>query len=262
MNKLLSATALIALLAAAPVYAQDTSTPAPAEQPAANPDDPTLPADQVPPAATDDGTMNPADQPMDSTAQTDTMGTDDTATDQMATDQNITTDQNATNQTDLANAAPGFINNQTETQILATALIGQTVYNNAEESLGDINDVLIDTSGETLAVIIGVGGFLGIGEKNVAVPYAALQTIQDSDANLRLVLDANREEIENAPEFVRLQDQPSEPAPDTATTASTPDDGTMAPAEPMDDSMSTPPAATNDQTGNMNPDAPAPATNQ
>lgn len=42
------------------------------------------------------------------------------------------------------------------------------------ESIGDVNDVLMDRNGQSVAVVIGVGGFLGIGEKNVAVPFAQL----------------------------------------------------------------------------------------
>ena len=53
----------------------------------------------------------------------------------------------------------------------ASKLDGVNVYNNANEKVGDISDVLLDQSGRVEAIVIGVGGFLGLGERNVAVPF-------------------------------------------------------------------------------------------
>jgi len=50
-------------------------------------------------------------------------------------------------------------------------LVGLSVYNEANESLGSINDLLTDKEGNIKAVVIGVGGFLGVGERLIAVPY-------------------------------------------------------------------------------------------
>ncbi|MFD0466181.1 PRC-barrel domain-containing protein [Microvirga aerilata] len=52
---------------------------------------------------------------------------------------------------------------------------GVNVYNDRNENIGDINEVLIDRQGKVEAVVIGVGGFLGIGDRNVAVPFNALR---------------------------------------------------------------------------------------
>jgi putative membrane protein len=63
----------------------------------------------------------------------------------------------------------------------ASQLRGLNVYNNNNEKIGDINDVLVDRDGRIEAVVIGVGGFLGIGEHDVAVPFKALQwAMEDS----------------------------------------------------------------------------------
>jgi sporulation protein YlmC with PRC-barrel domain len=56
-----------------------------------------------------------------------------------------------------------------------TDLEGKAVYGAESESIGEINDVLVSQDGGINAVIIGVGGFLGIGEKNVAVDMSALE---------------------------------------------------------------------------------------
>ena len=52
----------------------------------------------------------------------------------------------------------------------ASKLAGVDVYNEANEKIGDINDVILDKSGKAEKVILGVGGFLGMGEHYVAVP--------------------------------------------------------------------------------------------
>jgi len=59
-------------------------------------------------------------------------------------------------------------------QFRSTNLRGTRVYGANNENIGEINDVLISRSGQVAAVIIGVGGFLGIGEKDVAVPMSML----------------------------------------------------------------------------------------
>jgi hypothetical protein len=51
------------------------------------------------------------------------------------------------------------------------------------ETIGDVNDVLIDRSGTAQAIVIGVGGFLGVGEKDVAVPFSALEFASSRDTN-------------------------------------------------------------------------------
>ena len=64
-------------------------------------------------------------------------------------------------------------------QVLGSDLRGTRVYGANNESIGDINDILLDLNGQAVAVIVGVGGFLGIGQKDVAVPYAALEIVGD-----------------------------------------------------------------------------------
>ena len=61
----------------------------------------------------------------------------------------------------------------------ASKLIGVNVYNEQNEKLGDINEVLIDKSGKANGVIIGVGGFLGMGEHNVMVSFDKLKWVNE-----------------------------------------------------------------------------------
>src|ERR1700709_1341440 len=54
-------------------------------------------------------------------------------------------------------------------------LVGVNVYNDANEKIGDINDVILDKSGKVENVVLGVGGFVGMGEHYVAVAYDKLK---------------------------------------------------------------------------------------
>jgi sporulation protein YlmC with PRC-barrel domain len=61
----------------------------------------------------------------------------------------------------------------------SSKLVGLSVYNDSNESLGSINDLLTDKSGNIKAVIIGVGGFLGVGEHLVAMPYDKVKFVTE-----------------------------------------------------------------------------------
>lgn len=61
----------------------------------------------------------------------------------------------------------------------ASKVVGLSVYNEANESLGSINDLLTDKEGNIKAVVIGVGGFLGVGEHLIAVPYDKVKFVNE-----------------------------------------------------------------------------------
>ena len=79
--------------------------------------------------------------------------------------------------------------------------IGQAVYNKANERLGDIEELLLDHDGKVMAAVVGVGGFLGLGETKVAIAYQSFQMMPDKDGKSRLVVDVNKEVLKNAPAF-------------------------------------------------------------
>ena len=68
-----------------------------------------------------------------------------------------------------------FISNATEGEWSASKLIGVSIYGPNEESIGKVDDVLVDGSGATKGVVIGVGGFLGMGKKEVAMPFSEVK---------------------------------------------------------------------------------------
>ncbi|MEA2922280.1 MAG: hypothetical protein QOF07_2243 [Bradyrhizobium sp.] len=58
-------------------------------------------------------------------------------------------------------------------------MVGLSVYNDANESIGSVNDLLADKSGNIKAVVIGVGGFLGVGEHLVAIPFDKVKWVTE-----------------------------------------------------------------------------------
>lgn len=87
---------------------------------------------------------------------------------------------------------------------LATEIMGKPVYSSTSadaEHIGDINNFVVGNDGEINAVIIGVGGFLGIGVKDVAVNFAELEWVTAEDGTWRYVLPTTKEALEAAPTF-------------------------------------------------------------
>jgi sporulation protein YlmC with PRC-barrel domain len=76
-----------------------------------------------------------------------------------------------------------FMTQMQPNQIMASELIGTRVVSANNESIGDINDVIVDRNGQAMAAVIGVGGFLGIGEKDVAVPFKSLEFANAQQVN-------------------------------------------------------------------------------
>lgn len=101
----------------------------------------------------------------------------------------------------------GAITLQGENTVLANELLGATVFVAGDETAGDINDMIINLDGTIEGVVIGVGGFLGLGEKRVAVEASQLSIEMDENNQPRLFLDATREELEAAPEFTTAEQQ-------------------------------------------------------
>lgn len=95
-----------------------------------------------------------------------------------------------------------FVTSQSSDQWLATKFKGTDVIGSNNEKIGDVNDILFDRNGKVLAYVIGVGGFLGIGAKDVALAPAAFQVEPATDKDeLKLKLAMSRDELKNAPEF-------------------------------------------------------------
>ncbi|PPJ47612.1 photosystem reaction center subunit H [Rhizobium sp. KAs_5_22] len=132
----------------------------------------------------------------------------------------------ATNST-MAATTDTYLTEQSASQISANNFIGQSVYTSGDDSIGEINDLIIEEKGGIVAAVIGVGGFLGIGEKDVAVPMSKITVTRDADDadELRLTTMETAETLKAAPEFKKLDaraDASSTMVPtDNTTTSST-----------------------------------------
>jgi hypothetical protein len=127
--------------------------------------------------------------------------------------------------TDTAAAGGTYLTEQAADQVSANTYIGQAVYNGQNESIGNVNDLIMKKDGGLVAAVIGVGGFLGIGEKNVAVPMGKVTVAQNTqDGSVKLTTSETAETLKAAPEFKTLQMQSAEKAPaatDATSTGST-----------------------------------------
>ncbi len=95
-----------------------------------------------------------------------------------------------------------FVEKQSDEHDLASRFIGTPVVNTTGETLGKVNDLVMNTEGQVEVIIIGVGGFLGVGEKNVGVPFDQLARIEGTEGQVELVLDATQGDLTDAPEFL------------------------------------------------------------
>jgi sporulation protein YlmC with PRC-barrel domain len=94
----------------------------------------------------------------------------------------------------------GLIMMQDQNTFLASDLTGVTVYSPQDESIGDVNDVIVSRDGKVDGIIVGVGGFLGVGEKDVAIAMNQVK-MMDTDTGVKLVLDMSKDQLAAAPEF-------------------------------------------------------------
>jgi len=118
-----------------------------------------------------------------------------------------------------------FVSSQQTNQWLSSKFIGIDVVGTDDKKIGDVSDVLFDQQGKVEAYVVGVGGFLGIGAKDVALAPSAFQPVKDNNNNERLKLSMTKEELEKAPAFERKQEPRA-----TTTGAATPTSGSPRPA--------------------------------
>lgn len=88
---------------------------------------------------------------------------------------------------------------------IVSRILGSAVYTSAADdadTIGNINDLVVDGKGDLVAAVIGVGGFLGLGEKNVAVDFSQLQWVAGPNGDMRYVLPTTADALKTAPDFV------------------------------------------------------------
>ncbi|MER8388871.1 PRC-barrel domain-containing protein [Mesorhizobium sp. M0166] len=139
---------------------------------------------------------------------------------------------------------------------LATNIIGETVYNGTgddAQNIGDVNDIVINKEAKAQSLIIGVGGFLGIGEKNVAYDFDKAQWAE-RNGDRWLVAQTTKEELQAQPDFNR---KAYDPAPATTAAATAP--ATVTPTVTASNTATTKTTETTSKTAQNAPAAAPPA---
>lgn len=189
-------------------FAQDAQPAAPTDTPPAATDS-AMPSDSSD-AAAPSSTMDPAAPTGDASAETDTAPSATDAPTDTAESPAGTTEEPAdmaaeepTDAGDMATASAGadgpFVTVPPSGAWRVTDLDGKDVYDTAGESIGSITDVLVSEEGDVMAVLVGVGGFLGIGEKDVAVSMSALEFGPGKTEGLPTEEEANAQASAAAP---------------------------------------------------------------
>ena len=89
----------------------------------------------------------------------------------------------------------------TSDSVTVTDWYKQNVYDPNDNKIGEVMDVLIDKSGKVTSLIVGVGGFLGAGEKEVAVPFDAVHVTNKDNNKWYLVMNTTKDDLKSAPGF-------------------------------------------------------------
>jgi sporulation protein YlmC with PRC-barrel domain len=104
-----------------------------------------------------------------------------------------------------AGATTSFVTQQPANEWLARVFIGQAVHNAAGEAVGDIKDLVFNGKGQISTVVIGVGGFLSMGEKNVGVPFGALTFNVGKNGERVIVVALSKDALVKAPAFMATE---------------------------------------------------------
>jgi hypothetical protein len=112
--------------------------------------------------------------------------------------------------TSASGNAPKFVATQAPDQWVFSKFKGTDVVGPNDESIGGVNDMLFDKSGKIVGVIVGVGGFLGIGQKSVAIDMSAFQVVpaisgnasaSNDPSDIKLRVAWTKEQLQQAPDF-------------------------------------------------------------
>ncbi|MDX1431046.1 MAG: PRC-barrel domain-containing protein [Gammaproteobacteria bacterium] len=96
-----------------------------------------------------------------------------------------------------------FLRQQTDRQFLARKLLDRQVLNPHAENLGRVHDVVLDRRGEVIGLVVSVGGFLGLGDKLVGLPW---HDVTVRHGGKFVVVNLSREQLVGAPEYRSWQE--------------------------------------------------------
>lgn len=203
MNRLLIGTAVGLLLGLTPALAQtDNLTDETQAPPAVQ--DPAIPGEIIQDESSTPGAPSPdkssemspqasPDQPAESVPPSETT----------EAPKSIMPEQQA----EAPSTSPQFLSQQDRSDWLASDLLGKAVVNANNETIGDVDNLVTDENGKIIAVVIGAGGFLGLGEKEVAVRFEDLELSRDENNQVTVMANFSEEMLASAPDFETLHEQ-------------------------------------------------------
>lgn len=89
---------------------------------------------------------------------------------------------------------------QSADEFRTSQLVGTKVYNGAGDNIGSVEDIILKPDGTLDAVVLSVGGFLGIGDKYVAVPFSNLKISRDN-GSLKIVTEGTKDSLKALPDY-------------------------------------------------------------
>jgi sporulation protein YlmC with PRC-barrel domain len=105
-----------------------------------------------------------------------------------------------------ASPAQQVVTAQTPDQFLASKFNGTDVIGADDKKVGDVSDILFDKDGKVLAYVVGVGGFLGIGSKNIALSPSAFQLVKGTNNESdKLKISMSQEQLKDMASFEAYQ---------------------------------------------------------
>jgi sporulation protein YlmC with PRC-barrel domain len=102
--------------------------------------------------------------------------------------------------TGAAAGRPDFLTTLPQNALLVSNIHDQNVYDPQENKIGEVKDLVLDRGGKVTAAIISVGGFLGMGEKDIAVAFSDLRATERNN-KWWLTINATKDELKNATGF-------------------------------------------------------------
>jgi ribosomal 30S subunit maturation factor RimM len=90
---------------------------------------------------------------------------------------------------------------QTADEYRTSKLVGSTVYNENNENIGSVEDIVLKSDGSLDTVVLSVGGFLGIGSKYVSVPFSALKITRGDNGGLKIVTSGTKDSLKALPDY-------------------------------------------------------------
>ena len=87
--------------------------------------------------------------------------------------------------------------------VFGSNILNESVYGPDGANIGEVEDILVKSDGKIEGLVVGVGGFLGLGEKNVALRMDQFKVMPEADGRARINVSATEDELRNAPEFNR-----------------------------------------------------------